>query len=112
MNPKMTEYLGEHADKYPKQIEERFPHIFDKLLELWGTMQMHDYLDELMMSRRAGRQGFPDGVAAEVWALSAVYAKLYPPPSSDSPVNDLWSNDVDAARDAWKQGLTGKAGEQ
>lgn len=105
MNQKMIELLGEHADKYPKSIEQNYPHVFEKLLELWGTTAMQSYLDDLMMSKRPGRQGFPDASAAEIWALSAAYAKLYPPAESDSPLNDLWAIDTDTARHAWKQGL-------
>lgn len=108
MNQKMLELLGEHADKYPRVIEENYPHVFEKLLELWGTAEMQPYLDELMMSRRPGRQGFPANAAAEVWALSAAYAKLHPALEPESPLNDLWSSDTDAARDAWKQGLYSK----
>jgi hypothetical protein len=103
MNQKMLELLGEHADKYPKAIEQQFPHVFAKLLELWGTDEMRSFLDDLMMSKRPGRQGFPDVAAAEVWALSSAYSKLNPSPESGSPFDDLWSNDADAARDAWKE---------
>lgn len=108
MNQKMLELLGAQADKYPQVIEENFPHVFERLLELWGTADMQPYLDELMMSRRPGRQGFPSQAAAEIWALSAAYNKLYPSAESESPLNDLWSSDTDAARDAWKQGLYSK----
>jgi hypothetical protein len=103
MNQKMLELLGEHADKYPKHIEQDFPHVFSKLLELWGTSQMRGYLDDLMMSKRPGRLGFPDDAAAEVWALSSAYSRLHPTPETDSPFDDLWSHDADAARDAWKE---------
>jgi hypothetical protein len=102
MNQKMVELLGEYADKYPKVLEEFFPHVFDKLIELWGKDEMHAYLDELMMSNRPDRKGFPDAAAAEVWEISSVYAKQYPPRTPLSPIDGLWSNDTDAARDAWK----------
>lgn len=108
MNQKMLELLGEYAAKYPQSLEQEFPHVFAKLLELWGTDQMHAYLDELVMSRRPGRRGFPEAAAAEVWEISSVYSKLYPPAESNSPLNDLWSSDTDAARDAWKEVLTSK----
>lgn len=91
MNPKLLELLGPHADKYPTTLERDFPHVFDKLVELWGTAQMWPYLDELMMSRRPGRQGFPDAAAAEIWALNSVYASLHPDEAPKSPVDDLWS---------------------
>lgn len=102
MNQKMLELLGDYADKYPKTLEQEFPHVFEKLLELWGTDPMYAYLDELVMSKRPGRRGFPEAAAMEVWEISTAYNKLYPRAEQESPLNDLWSADTDAARDAWK----------
>lgn len=108
MNQKMLELLGDYKDKYPTTLERDFPHVFGKLLELWGSDDMHAYLDELMMSKRPGRQGFPDAVAAEVWEVSSVYAKLHPSSVPASPIDGLWSHDTEAARDAWKEALSSK----
>lgn len=106
MNQKLLEHLGEHADKYPKALEEKFPHVFLKLLELWGTVQMRPYLDELIMSNRPNRQGFPVDVAGEIWALSRVYSIQHPEQEPDvgiNPFGDVWDGDLDAVSDNWKQ---------
>lgn len=104
MNQKMLELLGEHAAKYPKYLEQHFPHVFNKLLELWGTAEMGPYFDELIMSKRPNRRGFPVEAAREIWDLHKAYLAL----EGASARGDIWDVDVDdltvdAARDAWKQ---------
>ncbi len=108
MNQTMLELLGDYEDKYPFALERDFPHVFERLLQLWGSDEMHTYLDELMMSKRPGRQGFPDTVATEIWELSSVYARLHPSSLPASPIDGLWSDDTEAARDAWKEVLHSK----
>ena len=88
MNQKMLEYLGEHADKYPNNLEQKYPHVFQKMIELWGTVSMRPYFDELIMSNRPNRLGFPPEVVTEIWAQGEVAllrqraeaAGLWPPP--------------------------------
>ena len=110
MNQKMLEVLQGDASKYPKFIEAHFPHVFEKLLEYWGTYQMHAFLDDLMLSRRPGRQGFPPEAAAEIWVLSSFYAKHYP----DEAVGlgtDVWQEDVEAVRADLKESAATKNSE-
>ena len=106
MNQKMLELLGEHADKYPAHLEEGFPHVFNKLVELWGKPDMMPYIDSLVMSNRPNRRGFPFEVTAEIWALSKLYPTLHPdaaPPEGVSMFGDIWNLDSDAARHTWGQ---------
>lgn len=106
MNQKMLEHLGEHADKYPKNLEQGFPHVFQKLVDFWGTADMRPYIDELIMSNRPNRLGFPPEAVTEIWALSKIYSTLHPehePPESVSTFGDIWNVDIDVARDEWKQ---------
>ena len=111
MNQKMIELLGEHADKYPKHIEERFPHVFNKLIELWGTSQMIPYIDSLVMSDRPNRAGFPFEVTAEIWDLHKIYPMLHPdavPAESVSFFGDIWNLDGDTGRHNWSQDKDGE----
>lgn len=106
MNQKMLEYLGEHAEKYPKNLEQKYPHVFQKIVDLWGTADMRSYFDELIMSNRPNRLGFPPEAVTEIWALSKLYSTLHPehePPETVSTFGDIWNVDSDAARDNWKQ---------
>ena len=107
MNQKMLELLGEHTDKYPKHLEQSYPHVFLKVVELWGTADMRSYFDELIMSNRPNRMGFPAEAVTEIWALSKVYSMLHPedePPETASDFGDIWNADIDGVRDSdiWK----------
>ena len=71
MNPRLFKLLDENEELYPRLLEEKFPRVFNKLLELWQTPHIEDYLRDLMVDKRAGdRQGFPPEAAAEIIRLS------------------------------------------
>jgi len=69
-------HLGEHASVYPKALEAKFPRILARIVEDWGKPDLDAYLESLMVSDRAGRQGFPADVAMEVFSLSTLYGSL------------------------------------
>ena len=69
-------YLGAHADVYPVHLEQGFPRILAKVVELWGQPALEDFLSGLMVSDRPGRQGFPPDVAMEIFRLSMVHGSL------------------------------------
>lgn len=105
MNQKMLELLGEQQDKYPTHLEQTYPHVFYKLIELWGTPDLRAYFDELIMSNRPNRLGFPAEVVTEIWALSKVYSTQHPeqePSEAASMFGDIWNTDIDGVRDGWK----------
>lgn len=52
--------------QYPTQLEQRFDRILSEIVRLWDTHQIHDYLSDLLIDRRGGRQGFPPEVVAEI----------------------------------------------
>lgn len=108
MNQAMLKLLGDYKDKYPSVLERDFPHVFNKLLALWGSEEMHAYLEELIISQRPGRQGFPDAAAAEIWQISSVYAKLHPSSAPQKPIDTVWSLDGEVMRDAWKEAISGE----
>lgn len=104
MNQKMLELLQGHTDQYPKYVEANYPHIFAKLIEYWGTNQMYSYLDELVFSKRSDRQGFPAEAAAEVWALSGLYRKMWPEAAA-SNATDVWREDSETVHTDWKDSV-------
>ena len=71
MNERLLGLLNGNEDIYPCVLEERFPRVFGKLLELWQTPHIDGYLQDLMVDKRAGdRQGFPPDAAMEIIRLS------------------------------------------
>lgn len=80
--------LQGNEDKFPQQLAERFPHILVGLLERWDDREATEaYFNELMISSRPGRQGFPEAVAHEIMALSLAYDRI-------RSLNDLRSSDL------------------
>ena len=72
----LLDRLGEHQGAYPVHLERGFPHIFSKLANLWGSDVFDTYIDTLILSDRADRQGFPAEVALELFRLKNAHAAL------------------------------------
>jgi hypothetical protein len=71
MNPRLHKLLSDNLDLYPHLLEEKFPRVFNKLLELWQTPHIEAYLQDLMVDKRGGdREGFPPEAAMEIIRLS------------------------------------------
>lgn len=80
---RMQEYLGADQELYPHCLEARFPHVFAKIVELWGKPEMEGYFQSLMVADRPGRQGFPADAAMEVLRLSLAHGTLNPVAEAD-----------------------------
>jgi ankyrin repeat protein len=77
MNPRLFKLLNRDEKLYPYLLEEKFPRVFGKLLELWETEHIDTFLQDLMMDNRAGnRQGFPPDAAMEIIRLGNYLEKL------------------------------------
>lgn len=84
--------LQGNEDKFPKQLAERFPHILVGLLERWNDREaMEAYFNELMISSRPDRQGFPEAIAHEIMALSLAYDRIRS--LNDMRSGDLWESE-------------------
>lgn len=80
-------------------LEQRFPHIVNKLTEIWRDgSQAQNYLDVLLFkeSARAERQGFTDDTWLELTLLNDVLRLEYPPLLS-STATDVWALVADAS---------------
>ena len=74
---RLLENLGEqHAGVYPQNIERDFPRILAKIVDMWGTPTLDDFLASLMVSDRPGRQGFSPEIAMEIFRLSTLHGSL------------------------------------
>lgn len=89
MREKFMRMLGSQASNYPHTVEQQFPRILSKLIEVWNTPERSKYLDELTFSSRAGRAGFQGAVANELFNLSTIFVV---PPESDVPEAKGWNS--------------------
>lgn len=77
MNDRLLEILGGITEIYPYTIEEKFPRVFNKILELCESKLIEAYLLDLMVDSSGGtRQGFPPEVATEIIRLGKYFSSL------------------------------------
>jgi ankyrin repeat protein len=77
MNERLLKILDGKTDFYPYILEERFPRVFNKVLELCETKLIEAYLLDLMVDSSGGtRQGFPPEAATEIVRLGKYFSTL------------------------------------
>ena len=69
--------------KYPRNLEESYPRILEKIIMLWGSPEIDDCLNDLLIDTRGGRAGFPAEVMAEIFNLQNLHDRLYPKGNKD-----------------------------
>lgn len=65
-----------HPELVPHELQQRYPHIAERIAERWGSDALTGYLDELIIMEQPGRQGFPPEVGQELMRLSIAWAAL------------------------------------
>ena len=67
--------------QYPHILDERFPHVLEKLVTLWHSSEVGPYIADLLHPTRSGgrfdRQGFPDQAWNEILQLQMLHGKQY-----------------------------------
>jgi hypothetical protein len=89
MNERLLKVLDDNTEFYPHFLEDKFPRVFNKILELCETKLIEAYLLDLMVDKRGGaRQGFPSEAATEIVRLGRFFS------SSEARKNeqDVWMN--------------------
>jgi hypothetical protein len=63
----------------PHELASHYPRIANRICALWDEpIPCTQYLKELMIVRRAKRQGFPGNIAREIGGLAIHYEMLHP----------------------------------
>jgi hypothetical protein len=88
LHPDTAKWIrGLPADIRPDELARRYARIANRIYSLWHQpSRCTDYLDELLIVRRASRQGFPREVAKDIAKLTAHYARLNRFSSMDRPL--------------------------
>lgn len=68
---------------YPQLLETQFPHVLQKIVELWNTEECAAYFNDLLQPNGRGggrldRRGFPERAWDEIFRLNAIYRKTRP----------------------------------
>lgn len=68
--------FADRPQDYPYALEASYERILSRIAELWGRPQLNAYLEDLMIDKRGGRQGFPDDVARDIFRIYSLYEAL------------------------------------
>lgn len=70
-----------HADPHMicfSALETQFPRILNAIQALWGYPELNRYFNQLTVTDRYGRQGFPTEVWEEIYLLMSVHEHIIP----------------------------------
>jgi ankyrin repeat protein len=100
MNLRLLNLLGSKEEIYPHMLEEKFPRVFNMLLDLWETKGIDAYLQDLLLnSRDGGREGFPPDAVSEIFKLISYYNDFH---ELDRKI-DVWGPDNEKIRKETEQ---------
>ena len=87
---KLLGLLGGHENAFPWKTAERFPHVVEKLASLWqNPPAIRAYFDQLLLTRRESREGFPLEIYTEIFSLSEFYDKQHQ--ATKKSRDDFWT---------------------
>lgn len=74
--------LGCLPNEYPQMLERQFPHVLNRIIELWNSFDGEaNFTDLLQPNGRGGgrldRDGFPDEAWQEIFQLHELYRKRH-----------------------------------
>jgi len=95
MNSRFQAALARHPERYPSRLDERYPRILERIAQLWGTSQIDQYLQELLLDTRGGRQGFAPEVMSDLMFIHGLHVEG----KEAAPAGDVWG------REAVRKGL-------
>lgn len=84
----------------PRKLKEKYPRIYRKIVVLWGMHEIDDYLDDLLIDTRGGRQGFPEEVMTELFELQVLHGRLLPRSSARKKLDTSGITTVEQLQEA------------
>lgn len=87
MNEQLLKCLNGQEKGYPHALEQQYPRVLNKILELWESPEIDNYFQDLMVDKRGDRQGFPKEVASDIFFLSMVHLR-----QRNRPEASVWSH--------------------
>ena len=67
-------------------IQELHPKISQKITQMWGSVDLQNYLDSIVFDERGGRHGFAENVGVAIFKVYETHGKLLHPKKN----GDVW----------------------
>ena len=90
MNSRFLKDLSAKPDRYPRNLDARYPRILEKVSQLWGTSQIDSYFQDLLLDSRGGRQGFAPEIMQELMFLQSLHMEAQ---SRQEAAADPWGDE-------------------
>lgn len=103
MNEQLLHMLNGREKLYPKNLEQKYLRVLNRIIELWYSPKIDDYFTELLVDTRGGRQGFPPEVASELFTLSQVHTSLLSQKQQLPAVASPWDAEADLKKEVVEQ---------
>lgn len=71
-------------------IQNRYPKVGNRIVLMWGSVELQKYLRTTIFDERGGRQGFPQPVISSLIRIYGFHESLLPQPGN----RDVWSESV------------------
>jgi ankyrin repeat protein len=95
MHEKIARYFEGKEQFYPAALEAKYQRIFNRIMELWESLELEEYFSELMVDKRGGRQGFPPDVLNDILTLSRIHGRILELRQiKRGEEEDPWSSDI------------------
>lgn len=95
MHPTIAPFFEGKEQFYPTALETKYARIFNRIMELWGTLEAEEYFSDLMVDKRGGRQGFPPDVLNDILTLARIHGRVLELRNiKRGDDEDPWSSDV------------------
>lgn len=89
--------LLEKEQVFPRLLSQKYPHVLASIVDAWESPEaIGACFQSLMLADPRRKQGFPEAVMTEIFALAKFHDTAYPKPS-ESPF-DIWSRAQELSR--------------
>jgi hypothetical protein len=75
-------------------IHEKHPKIGEKIMKLWGSVELHTYMNSIIFDQRGGRQGFAEPAASALFRVFKSHSELF----AKSNRGDIWDVILDQVK--------------
>jgi len=77
-NLEITKDVPVQTKKIPprKILGEKFPKILERVDLLWGSLELHNYLEQIIFTDRSKREGFPNDVLQALGEIHVEHTRV------------------------------------